>query len=237
MKPNPEMLFGNFYNDSKIAPTYLERHADDVIAKLTKGNTGGVYDSVLNPLVAAITPFKAELSDVDTSVNVLLGKTQTVDDFISDFAKFMKDNYINIAAKLGGDKTAAFLEFYPHGKTEYSKTTKTKMPTITARLNTAATNNTVALGATLTAQLQAFKAQWVTVRDKQLEGKATLKNNRTERSVVRLNVENCLLAVVRFIANKYPGDVEKCMSYFNFSLLESTRHGGGGNTEVVAPTQ
>lgn len=232
MKPNIEMLFGNFYNDHKIAPTYLERHADDVIAKLTKGNTGGMFDTVLNPLKAAMIPFKAELSEVDTSVNILLGKTQTVDEFIAVFKVYMRDSYINIAAKLGGEKTAEFLEFYPGGRTEYSTITKTKMPTIVARLNTAATNNATALGATITTQLQAFKIQWDNVRDKQLEGKATLKTNRTERSTVRVTVENCLIAVVRFVANKYPGNVEKCSMYFNFSLLFGVHHSSDKEPET-----
>lgn len=231
MKPNPEMLFGNFYNDPKIAPTYLERHADDVIAKLTNGNTGGVFNSILNPLVAAMVPFKAELGDVDTSKNTLLGKTQTVDGFIASFKTFMKENYIAIAAKLGNDKAPAFLEFYPNGKTEYSNITKTKMPTITTRLNTAATSNSAALGATLTAQLQGFSTQWIALRKQQLDNKAVLKTNRTERSTARVNVENSLLAAVRFVANKYLGDVAQCMTFFNFSLLEGVHH----NAEKPAP--
>ena len=232
MKPNPQMLFGNFYNDPKIAPTYLERHADDVVAKILRNNTGGIFDGILNPLKAALIPFKSELGDVDTSINVLLGKTQTTDGFIEGFSNFMKDNYITIAAKLGGEKSAAFLEFFPRGKSEYNKITKTKMPTITARINTAATTNTTALGATLTAQLLAFKADWIIVRDKQLKTKADLKGNRTERSTARVTVENCLISCVRFIANKYPGDEEKCMMLFDFSLLEGAIHKGNEGEEM-----
>lgn len=241
MKPNSQMLFGNFYADPKIAPTYLERHADDTIAKITRNNTGGIFDTILNPLNAAMIPFKAELDDVDTSVNTLLGKTKNVDDFIQQFINFMKDNYINIAAKLGGEKTAAFLEFFPRGKNEYNQITKTQMPTITSRINTAATANATALGTTLTTQLQAFKTDWVAVRNKQLKVKADLKTNRTERSTARITVENCLIAAVRFIANKYPGDEAKCMQFFNFSLLEGVRRsttptetpavGGGGTNK------
>ena len=235
MKPNPQMLFGNFYNDSKIAPTYLERHSDDTIAKITRNNTAGVFDSILNPLKAAMIPFKLELGDVDTSINTLLGKTQTVDGFINVFITFMKDNYIDIAAKLGGEKSAAFLEFFPRGKTEYTNITKTQMPTITTRINTAATNNATALGATLTAKLQAFKADWVAVRSKQLSTKADLKSNRTERSTARITVENCLIAAVRFIGNKYPGDEEKCMQFFNFSLLEGILHRGKNDEQEITP--
>jgi len=233
MVPNSEMLFGNFFNDPKIANKFLERFAEDNIAKITQNNTGGVFNSVLNPLVAAMTPFKAELGDMDTTETQLLGKTQTVDGFIAGLKTFMRDNYIPIAGKLGGDKVPAFLEFYPNGKTEYTNITKTKMPTVMTRLKTAATNNSAVLGATLTAQLQGFKAQWETVRGLQLDKKAALKTNRTERSVARQNVELCLLAVVRFVANKYVGDVEKCGMFFNFSLLFGVHHTGKEETPVT----
>jgi hypothetical protein len=233
MVPNLQMLFGNFFDDPKIADKFLERYAEDNIAKIKQNNTGGIFNSVLNPLEAAMIPFKAELGDVDTSETQLLGKTQTVDGFIAGFKTFMKDNYINIAGKLGGDKVPAFAEFYPKGKTEYTNITKTKMPTIMSRLKTAATNNSAALGATLTAQLQGFKAQWETARSTQLDKKAALKTNRTDRSMARVTVEMCLLAVVRFVANKYVADVEKCSMFFNFSLLFGVHHTGKGDTPVT----
>jgi hypothetical protein len=219
MKPNPEMLFGNIFNDERITPKYLERFSDDHLAKLTKNNTGTTYTSLINAVTNALTPFKAELGDVDTSLNTLEGKTLTVDTFITGFVSYMKDNYINIAAKLGGDNTAAFIEFYPKGKTEYNRVTKTQMPTIMTRLNTAATSNATALGTTITAQLQAFQTQWTSLRKTQLEGKASLKTNRQERSSTRINLELALLGSIHFIAQKFPGDVEKAMVFFNFSLL------------------
>jgi len=227
MKPNAEMLFGNFYNDPKITPNYLERHADDTIAKIIRNNTGGIFNTILNPLVAAMIPFKAEFGDVDTSVNVLKGKTETVDEFIARFKGYMKDRYIDIASKLGGEKSEPFIEFFPRGKNEYNQITKTKMPTITTRINKAATNYATALGTELTTNLQSFMADWVTVRKLQLNTKADLKTNRTERSTARKTVENCLIAAVRFIGNKYPGDVAKCMQFFDFSLLEGVHHTGG----------
>jgi len=225
---NTRILFGNFYSDDKIGNFYIERHADDAIAKITRNNTGGIFDSILNPLIAAMIPFKVELGDVDTSVNVLKGKTETVDEFIARFVGFMKNSYIDIASKLGGEKSEAFIEFFPRGKTEYTQITKTKMPTITTRINTAATNNATAIGTELTTKLQSFKADWVTVRKLQLKTKADLKGNRTERSTARKTVENCLIAAVRFIGNKYPGEEAKCLQFFDFNLLEGVHHTGGG---------
>ena len=236
MKPNPEMLFGNIFDDERITPDYLARFGSDVEAKLTKNNVNNVFDAVLTPLKAAMVPLRTELGQVDTTLNLQVGKTMTVDGFIADFTQFMRDNYIAIAAKLGGDKTAAFIEFYPKGKTEYTQITKTKMPTVMDRLKIAATSHSADLGATITAQLQGFQAQWVTVRDNQLQQKAAVKTNRAERSTARRAVEICLLKVIHVIGDKYPGNVEQCMTFFNFSLLFGVYHSNVKNDgEPVTP--
>lgn len=236
MIPNEKMLFGNIFDDRNIAPKYLERFADDHLAKLIKNNTGTTYTAQITAITNALGLFKTELGDVDTSKNTLVGKTITVDSFIAAFVQYMKDNYIAIAAKLGGDKTPAFIEFYPKGKTEYNRVTKTQLPTIMQRLTTAATNNTAALGATIVGQLQAFQTQYTTLRKTQLEGKATLKTNRQERSGTRIALELALLGSIHSIAQKFPGDVDKAMVFFNFSLLFGVKHSkgnevGGGTPE------
>lgn len=234
MIPNEKMLFGNIFDDRNIAPKYLERFADDHLAKLGKNNAGNMYNTIIANITTALTPFKTELGDVDTSVNTLGGKTITVDAFIKTFVIYMKDNYINIAAKLGGDKTPAFIEFYPKGKTEYNRVTKTQMPTIMTRLNTAATNNAAALGTTIATQLQGFQIQWTAIRKNQLEGKATLKTNRQERGSTRLSLEQALLGSIHFVAQKFLGDVEKCMVLFNFSLLFGVKHSVKANNQNPA---
>ena len=224
MKPNPNMLFGNIFDDVRITPNYLARFADDAKAKLTDNNDTNEYDAVLTPLTAAIIPLRRELGEVDTTLNIQVGKTMTVDAFISVFKGYMGEKYIPIAAALGGDKTPAFLEFYPKGKTEYTKVTKTKMPTIMERLKVAATTHQAAIGATISGELQAFQAQWETVREKQLEEKAAVKTNRTDRSVARRDVELALLKTIHFIADKFPGDVARCKTFFDFNLLFGARH-------------
>ena len=105
MKPNPRMLFGNIFDDERIIPNYLARFGDDVIAKLIQNNTTNEYDTVLTPLQNTMIPLRRELGEVDTTLNTQVGKTATVDTFIVDFTKYMKDNYVFIAAALGGDKT------------------------------------------------------------------------------------------------------------------------------------
>jgi hypothetical protein len=224
MKPNPKMLFGNIFDDVKITPNYLARFTDDVIAKLIQNNTSSEYDTVLTPLQNKMIPLRKELGEVDTTLNTQVGKTATVDSFIVDFTKYMKDNYVFIAAALGGDKTAAFREFYPQGKTEYTNITKTKIPTIMERLNTVAVTYQVQLGATISTQLQDFQTQWTALRGSQLQQKSAVKTNRSDRTIARRNVEIELLKTIHFIANKFPGDVKLSMVFFDFNLLFGARH-------------
>ena len=145
----------------------------------------------------------------------------------------MKKNHFPIAAALGGDTTPAFKEFFPHGKTEYNRITKTKIPTVIERLKTAATIHLAALGATISGELQAFQTQWTAVRESQLQQKSALKTNRSDRTTTRKAVETALLKTIHFIANKYPGDVLKCKTFFNFNLLLGARH---SSLEDTPPT-
>lgn len=224
MKPNPKMLFGNIFDDRNITPSYLARFTDDVIAKLTQNNTGGVYDNILLPLQALIIPLRSELGQVDVTLNTQVGKTATVDSFIVDFTEYMRDNYIFIAAALGGDKTPAFKEFYPKGKTEYNTITKTKIPTVMERLKTVAVTYQTQLGATISNQLQNFETQWTTLRESQLQEKAAVKTNRVDRTVARRELEIELLKTIHFIGNKFPGDQKQSMAFFDFNLLFGARH-------------
>lgn len=233
MKPNEQMLFGNIFNDVRIVPKYLERFAEDHLAKLVKNNGDNSLNNLITTLRAALNPFKEELGDVETSYTTLEGKTLTVDTFIENFVSYMKNKYIPIAAKLGGDKTPEFIAFYPKGKTEYNRITKTQIPTLMSRINTAAAEHATALGTEITTQLQTFKTQWASLRETQLQGKAALKTNREERSTTRVNVELVLLSNIHAIGNKYPGNVDMAMLFFDFTLLFGK--GRGGATKEAPP--
>ncbi len=224
MKPNPQMLFGNIFDEKRITPNYIARFAEDTQAKLTKNNENNEYDAVLIPLTAAIVPLRKELGEVDTTINVQVGKTSTVDGFIVAFKGYMNDKYIPIAAALNGVKTPEFMEFYPKGKSEYTQVTKTQMPTIMERLKVTAAKYEVQIGAVISTDLQTFQTKWQQLRGQQLEEKAAVKTNRTDRSVARRAVELELLNTIHFIASKFPGDVARCQNFFDFNLLFGARH-------------
>jgi hypothetical protein len=223
MKPSKNMLFGNLFDDRRITPYYLSRFAQDVLAKLQENNNGDMYNLLISPLQTAFEPFRKELGEVDTTLNEQVGKTQTVDEFIKQFVAFMKDYYVNIAAALGNEKATAFKEFYPNGKSEYTKASKTKIPTIVDRLYVVSEKYSDKLGPSLTEQLRAFKPNWDAVRQSQLQQKSAVKTNRSDRTTARRNVEIELLKIIHFIAYTFPGDVKKSMTFFDFNLLFGVR--------------
>ena len=232
MKPNPKMLFGNIFDDRNITPTYLSRFTDDVIAKLIQNNTANEYDALLQPLQTKILPLHSELGQVDTTLNTQVGKTINVDSFIVDFKQYMKDKYVNIAAALGGEKVPAFKEFYPSGKTEYNKITKTKIPTVMERLKTVAVTYQAPLGNEISNKLQEFQTKWNDVRESQLQQKSAVKTNRNDRTLARKAVETELLKTIHFIGGKFPGDIAKCKVFFDFNLLFGVHH----NNAPIPPT-
>jgi len=234
MKPNPKMLFGNIFDDKNITPNYLARFTDDTIAKLIQFNTHSDLDTLLAPLQSAIIPFRGELGQVDTSFNSQMGKTATVDEFITAFTAYMKHNYVFIAAALGGDKSPEFKEFYPKGKTEYTNITKTKMETVMERLKTVADTYETELGTAISTKLQGFQSEWAVLRGSQLQQKSEVKINRSERTDARRNLEMALLKTIHQIAQKFPGDVEKCKVFFDFHLLFGVHHTTPVEEEIEA---
>jgi hypothetical protein len=153
-----------------------------------------------------------------------MGGTLTNDQVVESFAATMSEQEPFIAAALGGRVTPAYLQFYPHKISEYSQATKTQMPTLTARINTAATANSAALGTTLTPLLEGFKSAWTNSRDSQQQQMGDVKSNRSDRGAALAPAQLGMLTAVSTIAAMFPGNVPQCSSLFNFTLLFAVTH-------------
>ena len=229
---NPSKIFSNPFDDAAIISNNFGRFADDTLAKLKQNNTNNVYDAIIDSLDDKMKPFRLELSQIDTGINILIGKTATLDGFMNDFKVYMKNNYVNIAVALGGEKTEAFREFYPNGKTEYYNITKTKTPTLLDRLKKVGAKYSTELGNGISTKLQGFESQWHDLRKQQLEVKSAIKASRAERSFARREVALELVKIIHFIGNKFPADVEKCRVYFDFGLLYAKHKNKKAKNEV-----
>ena len=234
----PIKLFGNPFSDETITPTRLFNFGTDTLNRLTNANTGGIYAALIALLTAPLQALDAELGDVDVALAVQKGTTLTNDQVMETFGKTLSSEEPFIARAVGGKGSALYLQFYPRGISEYTAVTKTSMPTLTNRINVAATANAVLLGAPLTATLQAFETAWANSRNTQEQQMGSVGDNRAGRSDARAAAELVLLTVVHTIAAKFPGDVQQCSSFFNFNLLFAlTKHKHKTFASPLAPAE
>ncbi len=217
-------LFGDLFDGKDITPDRLVIFAKDEFARLTKGNGGGLFTSQLAILATLIATLEADVSGVDTTLNLQSGQTDEVDLVTYEFGSTLSSLEGMIAYNLGGKDTIGFKEFYPHGRTEYSKISRPKMPKLLNRIFKAATKYSTELGVTITAQLKGFEAKYSTARDVQNTSITGLSSTRTDRNTAETGMRKGLTQSVHLVGSIFPTDVVKCSGFFNFNLLYTTAH-------------
>jgi hypothetical protein len=135
---SPDKLFGNLFNDPEITPVRLANFAQDALNKLTAAENPN-FAHIIEQLAAPLTVLQNQLGNVDTSVTQQRGATLTNDQVMDDFIATMRTQEGVIANAVGGFKSTGYLQFFPHGLTEYNKAGKTQMPVLVSRVKTAAT--------------------------------------------------------------------------------------------------
>lgn len=214
-----EKFFENPFNSEEIIPSRLYNFSTDVIGKFTAANTGNIYNAIIQNLTQTSDAFGNEIGEVKSTLGVQKSSTFTVDEVIKNFRVYMSDNEGVIAKAVGGKRKAAFIEFYPRGVTEYANATKTKMPVLLKQVFDAAEKYKTNLGAAQTKELKDFTKQYDDARGDQQKQKGSVADNRTERTNNRTALEIELMKAIYSVGLMYPGDVAKCGSFFNFSLL------------------
>lgn len=228
-------LFENFFSDGLMTSPRLYAFANDTIGRLTAANSTKQFDVILGLILPTAKALGLEIGDVKSSVNVRLGKTFVVNDVIARFKTYMSDNEGVIAKAIGGKQSAAFLVFYPHGITEYSKANKTTLPSLLIQVTKAANLYTAKLGAALTNELLAFDDEYEAAHNAQQEQKGKVVYNRIERTANRTALEMALLVAIHTIGAMYPGNVEKGTSFFDFNLLMPLSRTGNKVEKLVTP--
>ena len=217
-------LFGNLFNSKETTPDRLLLGAKDHLARLTKGNTAHQFDGEIAFLTPLIETLEAEVSNVDTTLNLQSGQTDEVDLITYTFQRTLSTLHGVVANSVGGVDTTAYKEFYPHGLTEYDQATRKTMVMLTTRISKAATKYAAMLGTTVTAKLQGFQADYVAASGIQSTSITDLSANRTDRTSSVLDVQVALTQSIHLVASLFPADVVKCSGFFNFNLFFTVGH-------------
>jgi len=229
-------LFGNIFDDSKITTTRLTNFAEDAENRLKSQNTGGEFDEIISYFQSPVEKIRTQITNLDVALGIQKGKTLTTDQFIALFKKTMSVKEGVIADAVGGFNTPGFIEFYPHGVSEYTKGTKTQMPTLINRVYDVATNHEAQLSPALLATLQAFKISWENNREGQQQQKGTVSDTRDDRNSLRINLEIGMLQAIHAVALRFPNNIDHCTSFFDFNLLYPVSR-SKKNQQPTPPTQ
>lgn len=217
-----DQLFGNFFNNERITNARLLNFSEDAQGRMAADNADNRFNPVLADLLTSTNQMRSEVSDVDVALTLQKGATLDTDKILSGFKFTMSSSEGAIAYSLGGRDTAAYLEFYPQGLTEYALAIKNSMPMLTDRVFAASNNHQAKLPPALFNDLTVFKAAWANARTNQQLKKGTVEDNREERNANRVALEEALLKAIHFVAGFYPGNTDRGRQYFDFNLLFST---------------
>lgn len=208
----PRKLFCNFFSDERITPMRLNNFAEDVLASLERANVNGEYISLINLLMFAVDEFYNGLYSA-IAPNNNKAEIPSPHEIAHAFRDCMAEMQYYIADAVGSFKSPAYKSFYPKGLSEYTTTTKIQAYFLMKRVSTLAETQKHWLGYQLSERLSSFEKQWQKVIH------SFLINKTTYRIPERRNLELTLLTVIHAIAQKFPGNLFVCMSFFNFSLL------------------
>jgi hypothetical protein len=220
-----EKFFENPFDTLDITPSRLFNFSTDVIGKFTAANEGNIYNTIIQQLTQTSDALGSEIGEVKSTLGVQKSSTFTVNEVMKNFKVYMSDNEGVIAKAIGGKRKAAFIEFYPSGLSEYANATKTKMPALLKQVFDAAEKYKTNLGAAQTKELKDFTTQYNEARGEQQTQKGSVTDNRTDRTTNRAALETELLKAIYSVGLMYAGDVAKCGSFFNFSLLYAPGRG------------
>jgi len=208
----PRKLFCNFFVDENITPLRLHNFAEDVIACLERANATGEYTSLINVLMFAVDEFYNGLYNAG-SVKYDKAEIGSPHEITHTFRDCMAEMQYYIADAAGSFKSSVYKSFYPNGLGEYTTTTKTQAYFLMKRVSVLAQAQRRLLGYQLSEKLCSFEKQW------QMAMRTLLTNKAIYHIPERRALECALLSVIHAIAQKFPGNLFVCMSFFNFSLL------------------
>ncbi len=217
--PTAENLFKNFFKSSLIIAARLYAFAQNTLNNLIIANGSGVYNDIIKELTDANTLLGTDLGLVDTNEAVKRGATLTNDQVLKKFSTIMSEEKPFIARALGGEEDPRFIEFYPNGLEDYTNPTKTDMPVLTNRINTAAIKYEKELGISLFDKLVVLESQWTQSRDVQEKKKGSVADAKKVRDLHITDVQLVLTKTVHVVAAQAPGDVAHGAAIFDFSLL------------------
>lgn len=214
-----DKFFENQFTDIRITDSRIYNFSNSSIVAMTAANIGGRFSNIIDFWSATSAAMYAQISNLDTGINIQVGLTKTNNQVMAEFKAKMSDEEGIIAKALGGKNSPKYNEFFPHLLSEYTNATKTQMPFLIKRVVDASQKYETELGKILVDEFVLIQKDWDSSRIKQSTQIATVKGQIATKSKTRTDLENTSQLAILELAKIFAGDPVSAKQFVNTDLL------------------
>ncbi len=229
---NLETLFKNHFLLARISYDNLKKFSEDHLARISVNNADGRLKEIVSLTGAAHTAYFGAISNKDVAAAVKEGMTVAVDKSIKAFKALVRRK-AGAVLDAFGDDSREYHEFFPQGVNEYTKAGKAGIETLMRRIVTAGLTHEKALGGDFANAFSNIYNEYQNIREAQLGKKGDVSDLGDIRDEARAALTTQLTANIHYIGYTYPGNAEKCLTYFDQSILHDSND--AGDSEAPAP--
>ena len=187
----------------------------------------GYFDVVLLPLNAAYIAYFGDSKDKTVNKAIKESSTSGLNSVVKNFAEAVRDKH-HLIASIYPEGSMVYIEFFPDGLTAFSKLTRGNILEIANQFSVTATKYNETLGGLpFSTIFTDCNAAIIAALGVQVDKKGVAKKIKSQIITKRAPVENALMAVMFKIGSMYGPNWDKCLSFFDFSLLTASHHAKG----------
>jgi len=206
----------------------MEKFAFDHIQRLIANNDAHEYDGMIADTVTAYEGYFGAITDEDVSLALQKSYTHNVDEIIDNFKQTVRDKEIVVSFRFGRD-SAEYIEFFPRGLSEYNQADKTSVENLMIRMVTVATKYVSVVKQPFVDLFTQFAAEYHAARELQGQQKGIVTAEKTVSETTRDQVEIQLNRNLLILAEKFLGNPNRGLDFFDQSIIRKAS-GGSGET-------
>ena len=221
---NLKTLFKNHFDTKEISDDNMRKFAEVHIQRLSANNGGGAFTAMITATTTAYTNYFGSMTDEATKSAVKEGLTITLNTAVETFKKAIsqKEGIIRGNFDRGSSK---YQEFFPLGVTEYTTATLANIEVLMQRFADMAATYEPELGPEFKDEFIGYLNAFKDARTAQLQKIGEVSESKTDTTTKRDSVENELHKNLHSIAAMFPGDVDRCMDFFDQSFIKTETDG------------
>jgi hypothetical protein len=188
-------------------------------AYLIANNENGQFNTQIAELKLELDPYNAWLKTQDKEEIGSQEETDTVDEIVAAFKKYVTDDLFRDAQYHLEKEPHLFNELYPNGTTEYKKIKRSNTETLMSRVATFCKTNIAKLDKGRDVDTQKFLDNYIAKRGTQVEGLGEVKDGSSDGKALRKAVENQMNYTFIDLKAIHKKDLKQVLKYYNTAIL------------------